>query len=251
VGKGVRERAARWPTSRRRPHAATGTPSESDPIQFLVTTGWRRSRPPPRGARAYLNRPTRQPASPRPFPPIRSRHPWGTQRPRLTGSTIPTTSRTNSGLSPRVASSPVHCTAAARVGSFLANPHVQRGVSYLECRRVVEHKARPRRSWPGQTLRRSTMDSLAAGLAATSLSDPAEQSAAAAAGGGGGPDSDYLRHVMRAVEGADATIRSQVRNHLVPPPSSPDLLLACNSERVLFRSMRVLNCEFGHFTVAL
>jgi hypothetical protein len=95
------------------------------------------------------------------------------------------------------------------------------------------------------------MDSLAAGLAATSLSDPAEQSAAAAAGGGGGPDSDYLRHVMRAVEGADATIRSQVRNHLVPPPSSPDLLLACNSERVLFRSMRVLNCEFGHFIVAL
>lgn len=62
------------------------------------------------------------------------------------------------------------------------------------------------------------MDRLTAGLAAASLSDPADQSAAAAAaGGGGGPDTDYLRHVMRAVEGADATIRSQVGNQLVPP----------------------------------
>jgi hypothetical protein len=59
------------------------------------------------------------------------------------------------------------------------------------------------------------MDRLTAGLAATSISDPADQSsAAAAAGGGGGPDADYLRHVMRT----DATIRSQVcsRRLLIP-----------------------------------
>ncbi|KAK3163670.1 hypothetical protein QOZ80_1AG0006650 [Eleusine coracana subsp. coracana] len=55
------------------------------------------------------------------------------------------------------------------------------------------------------------MDRLAAGLSAASLSDPADQSSAAAAGGG--PDTDYLRHVMRAVEGADATIRTQLEEN--------------------------------------
>ncbi|TVU22275.1 hypothetical protein EJB05_31959 [Eragrostis curvula] len=58
------------------------------------------------------------------------------------------------------------------------------------------------------------MDRLTAGLAAASLSDPADQGAAAAArGAGAGPSSDYLRHVMRAVEGADATIRSQLEEN--------------------------------------
>ncbi|WVZ71919.1 hypothetical protein U9M48_020448 [Paspalum notatum var. saurae] len=55
------------------------------------------------------------------------------------------------------------------------------------------------------------MDRLAAGLAAASLSDPADQSAAAAAAGG--PSADYLLNVMRAVEGADATIRSQLEEN--------------------------------------
>jgi hypothetical protein len=52
------------------------------------------------------------------------------------------------------------------------------------------------------------MDRLADGLAAASLSDTADQSAAAAAAGV--PSADYLRSVMRAVEGAEATMRSQV-----------------------------------------
>ncbi|OEL25808.1 hypothetical protein BAE44_0013172 [Dichanthelium oligosanthes] len=50
------------------------------------------------------------------------------------------------------------------------------------------------------------MDRLAGGLAAASISDPADQGAAAA---GDGTSADYLLSVMRAVEGADATIRSQ------------------------------------------
>ncbi|RLN21923.1 uncharacterized protein C2845_PM07G04180 [Panicum miliaceum] len=54
------------------------------------------------------------------------------------------------------------------------------------------------------------MDHLADGLAAASISDPADQGAAAA---GGGPSADYLLSVMRAVEGADATIRSQMEEN--------------------------------------
>ncbi|PUZ57659.1 hypothetical protein GQ55_5G447600 [Panicum hallii var. hallii] len=54
------------------------------------------------------------------------------------------------------------------------------------------------------------MDRLADGLAAASISDPADQGAAAA---GGGPSADYLLSVMRAVEGADATIRSQMEEN--------------------------------------
>ncbi|PUZ57662.1 hypothetical protein GQ55_5G447600 [Panicum hallii var. hallii] len=60
------------------------------------------------------------------------------------------------------------------------------------------------------------MDRLADGLAAASISDPADQGAAAA---GGGPSADYLLSVMRAVEGADATIRSQ-REDAAPQSSS-------------------------------
>ena len=60
------------------------------------------------------------------------------------------------------------------------------------------------------------MDRLAYGLAAATISDPADQGAAAP---GGGPSADYLLSVMRAVEGADATIRSQV-THFVPSPPS-------------------------------
>ncbi|CAO2204962.1 unnamed protein product [Urochloa humidicola] len=55
------------------------------------------------------------------------------------------------------------------------------------------------------------MDGLADGLAAASISDPADQGAAAA--GGGGPSADYLLSVMRAMEGADATIRSQLEEN--------------------------------------
>ncbi|RLM93230.1 uncharacterized protein C2845_PM08G07470 [Panicum miliaceum] len=54
------------------------------------------------------------------------------------------------------------------------------------------------------------MDRLADGLAAASISDPADQGAVAA---GGGPSADYLLSVMRAVEGADATIRSQMEEN--------------------------------------
>ncbi|KAK8452183.1 hypothetical protein SEVIR_5G071300v4 [Setaria viridis] len=53
------------------------------------------------------------------------------------------------------------------------------------------------------------MDRLADGLAAASISDPADQGAAAA----GAPSADYLLSVMRAVEGADATIRSQLEEN--------------------------------------
>ncbi|CAL4957652.1 unnamed protein product [Urochloa decumbens] len=53
------------------------------------------------------------------------------------------------------------------------------------------------------------MDRLADGLAAASISDPADQGAAAA----GGPSADYLLSVMRAMEGADATIRSQLEEN--------------------------------------
>ncbi|KAG0536963.1 hypothetical protein BDA96_03G107200 [Sorghum bicolor] len=55
------------------------------------------------------------------------------------------------------------------------------------------------------------MDRLADGLAAASLSDTADQSAAAAAAGV--PSADYLRSVMRAVEGAEATMRSQMEEN--------------------------------------
>ncbi|KAF8723972.1 hypothetical protein HU200_020975 [Digitaria exilis] len=54
------------------------------------------------------------------------------------------------------------------------------------------------------------MDRLADGLAAASISDPADQGAAAPAGA---PSADYLVSVMRAVEGADATIRSQLEEN--------------------------------------
>jgi hypothetical protein len=77
------------------------------------------------------------------------------------------------------------------------------------------------------------MDRLADGLAAASISDPADQGAAAA----GAPSADYLHSVMRAVEGADATIRSQVNprflrfpcarassNSVSSSPPSPRLL---------------------------
>ncbi|KAL6626571.1 hypothetical protein ACP70R_030297 [Stipagrostis hirtigluma subsp. patula] len=57
------------------------------------------------------------------------------------------------------------------------------------------------------------MDRLAAGMAAASLADPSDQSAAAAAAAAGVPGADYLLHVMRAVEGADATIRSQLEEN--------------------------------------
>lgn len=59
------------------------------------------------------------------------------------------------------------------------------------------------------------MDRLADGLAAASLSDTVDQSAAAAAAGV--PSADYLLSVMRAVEGAEATMRSQVT---APSPAS-------------------------------
>ena len=57
------------------------------------------------------------------------------------------------------------------------------------------------------------MDRLADGLAAASLYDTEDQSAAAA----GVPSADYLLSVMRAVEGAEATMRSQVT---APSPAS-------------------------------
>jgi len=60
------------------------------------------------------------------------------------------------------------------------------------------------------------MDRLAYGLAAATISDPADQGAAAA---GGGPSADYLLSIMRSVEGADATIRSQVTRFVPSPPS--------------------------------
>lgn len=56
---------------------------------------------------------------------------------------------------------------------------------------------------------RPPMDRLADGLAAASLSDTADQSAATA----GLPSADYLLSVMRAVEGADATIRTQLEEN--------------------------------------
>ncbi|XP_062191403.1 uncharacterized protein LOC133895251 isoform X2 [Phragmites australis] len=55
------------------------------------------------------------------------------------------------------------------------------------------------------------MDGLARDLAAASLSDPADQSGTAAAAGG--PSADYHLHVMRTVEGADATIRRQLEEN--------------------------------------
>ncbi|XP_039846778.1 uncharacterized protein LOC120706252 isoform X2 [Panicum virgatum] len=54
------------------------------------------------------------------------------------------------------------------------------------------------------------MDRLAYGLAAATISDPADQGAAAA---GGGPSADYLLSIMRSVEGADATIHSQMEEN--------------------------------------
>nr|CAB3476595.1 unnamed protein product [Digitaria exilis] len=54
------------------------------------------------------------------------------------------------------------------------------------------------------------MDRLADGLAGASISDPADQGAATAAGA---PSADYLVSVTRAVEGADATIRSQLEEN--------------------------------------
>ncbi|XP_066314051.1 uncharacterized protein [Miscanthus floridulus] len=57
------------------------------------------------------------------------------------------------------------------------------------------------------------MDHLADGLAAASLSDTADQSAAAAAAAAGVPSADYLVSVMRAVEGAEATMRSQLEEN--------------------------------------
>ncbi|CAO2161827.1 unnamed protein product [Urochloa humidicola] len=54
------------------------------------------------------------------------------------------------------------------------------------------------------------MDRLADGLAAASISDPAADQGAAAAGG---PSADYLLSVMRAMEGVDATIRSQLEEN--------------------------------------
>ncbi|CAL4977323.1 unnamed protein product [Urochloa decumbens] len=54
------------------------------------------------------------------------------------------------------------------------------------------------------------MDRLADGLATASISDPEGQGAAAAAGG---PSADYLLSVMRAMEGADAAIRSQLEEN--------------------------------------
>jgi hypothetical protein len=64
------------------------------------------------------------------------------------------------------------------------------------------------------------MDRLADGLAAASLSDPADQSAATA----GLPSADYLLSVMRAVEGADATIRTQVTRSI---PRFPMSMIFC------------------------
>ncbi|XP_066305953.1 uncharacterized protein [Miscanthus floridulus] len=54
------------------------------------------------------------------------------------------------------------------------------------------------------------MDRLADGLAAASLSDTEDQRAAAAAGV---PSADYLLSVMRAIEGAEATMRSQLEEN--------------------------------------
>ena len=81
------------------------------------------------------------------------------------------------------------------------------------------------------------MDRLTDGLAAASLSDTEDQSAAAAAGV---PSADYLVSVMRAIEGAEATMRSQVT---APSPAS---LPSVSSNSI---ASPLTHTSFGSFVV--
>jgi hypothetical protein len=84
------------------------------------------------------------------------------------------------------------------------------------------------------------MDALAGRLAAASVSDHPSSSSAAATDGA---NADHLLHVMRAVEGAEATIRNQV--YLLSfPTHEPTLAIPSSSPLPQFPSCPTPNSPY-------